>query len=176
MPNYNLYAVGERFGVSVEAVRKWCIEFERYLSPRANPGGGKTRILTEEDLTIIALIVERRAESATYAEIHADLENGQRGKIPEEKADSNTTALVAMERMRQVLLDNERLTNQVADYQKRLEDLERQREEVIRVQATLDMERLRAERAETTIQQLLEERRELDREIARLHILLDKKD
>lgn len=173
MEIYSLYAVAERFSVSTEAIRKWCIEFEKYLSPRANPGGKQQRNLTEDDLAVIALVVERRADGVGYSEIHAELENGQRGNVPDLSLTPEANAVRTLERVQQAITENEKLHLQLMDYEDRIAHLEKVREEVIRVQATMEMERLRAQRAEDTIQQLLEERRELDREIARLRVKLE---
>lgn len=173
---YQVFEVAERFQVSVEAVRKWCMEFEKYLSPRANPGPNKTRHLSQEDLAVLGLVVERRAQGMTYEEIHLELQNGGRGSIPTPPIPSEDKTLVILERMRQLVGENEKLHLELTDYKMRLEQLEKLRDEAIRAQATLEMERIRAERAETTIQQLLNERRELDREIARLRVMLEQKD
>lgn len=169
---YNVFATAELFRVSVEAVRKWCIEFEAYLSPSANPGQGKTRTLNQDDLEVMAFVAERRAAGASYNEIHVDLQNGQRGTIPE-KPDPQSSMIQTIEHINRILAENDLLYDQVTEYKQRLLLLEKDREENIRAQALLEMERARAEKAEQTIQHLITERRELDREIARLQILLE---
>ncbi len=71
------------YKVSNETVRTWSEEFAKHLSPTANPGSGKHRHFTEDDLAVFALISEMKAQGSTYADIHLSLENDQRGEVPQ---------------------------------------------------------------------------------------------
>lgn len=79
---YSTIQVATLFNSARETVRKWAVEFERELSPTANPGDGRQRIFTDDDLSKIALIVEMKGQGKLYADIHAALANGQRGQPP----------------------------------------------------------------------------------------------
>lgn len=79
---YSAIQVATLFNSARETVRKWAVEFERELSPTANPGDGRQRIFTDNDLEVIALIVEMKGQGKLYSDIHAALANGQRGQPP----------------------------------------------------------------------------------------------
>ncbi len=81
---YTASQVAQVFKTARETIRNWAIEFENELSPQANPGGGRQRAFSESDLEIIALISEMKGQGKLYADIHAALANGQRGRVPEE--------------------------------------------------------------------------------------------
>lgn len=79
---YSTIQVATLFNAARETVRKWAVEFEHELSPSANPGEGRQRVFTDDDLEKIALIVEMKSQGKLYADIHAALANGQRGNPP----------------------------------------------------------------------------------------------
>ncbi|MEP6987918.1 MAG: MerR family transcriptional regulator [Chloroflexota bacterium] len=70
------------FNVAHETIRKWAVEFEKELSPTANPGDGRQRIFVDDDLAIFALIAEMKQQGKLYADIHVALANDQRGRAP----------------------------------------------------------------------------------------------
>lgn len=86
---YTTQHIQALFNVSHQTVKNWVAEFATYLSPSATPESGRARQFTEEDLRVLALVSEMKTRSATYEDIHAALQTGQRGTLP----DSFTTAL-----------------------------------------------------------------------------------
>ena len=89
MTEYGAKEVAQLFGLTVEGVRKYAIEFRDYLSPTADPGENQKRLFTDEDLAVFALIVELRKRGKHYEDMHAALKSGQRGTPPE-----NPTAII----------------------------------------------------------------------------------
>jgi transposase len=173
MNRYSSQDLATLLNVSQESIRKWCIEFEAHLSPTANPGAGRTRYVTEEDIKVLSYIAERRAKGAGYSIVHSELENGQRGILPDMSLVRQTASQNPSEQLQLANQENEILREQLLDYRQRLEELQKLRDESIRWQVQLEMAQSRMEKAENTIQGLLDERRELDREIARLRVLLE---
>lgn len=83
MTNLTAIETANLFGVSREAIRKYCIEFARYLSPVATPQAGRQRMFSENDLRVISTIVILKAEGKLFADIHAALGAGQLYDAPE---------------------------------------------------------------------------------------------
>lgn len=79
---YKSQDVQRTYDVSAETVRTWSDEFREYLSDGANPGTGKHRLFTEDDLSVFALVAETKDRGGTYAEAHLSLKAGYRGTIP----------------------------------------------------------------------------------------------
>jgi len=69
-------------GVARETVRNWADEFSAYLSPTATPGRGKRRMYSYDDLRVFSLVSDLKKQGMTYADIHVNLKNGQRGQPP----------------------------------------------------------------------------------------------
>lgn len=70
------------YKVTAETIRSWTEEFSVYLSPTANPGKGRHRVFTDDDMQVFAYIQERKKQGAVFEQIHAELANGNRGAIP----------------------------------------------------------------------------------------------
>jgi DNA-binding transcriptional MerR regulator len=177
MGRYNVFATAAKLNVSAEIIRKWCIEFERHLSPQANPGANRTRTLSAEDIHILSIVSERRNTGISYESIHAELQtnvSSLREAIDMDDEEELNPAIVN-DQLSFMLARYEMLQSELQTSRQRLEELQKYREDNIRVQVQLEMERNRAEKAEETIHELLDERRELDREIARLRTLLEQK-
>ena len=81
--HYSAIQTAELFNVARETIRKWAIEFESYLSATARPPSGGVRRFTLEDIEVFALVSEMKGEGKVYEAIHAALQNGQRGIVPE---------------------------------------------------------------------------------------------
>lgn len=92
---WNAIQAANLFKISRESVRAYSGEFASYLSPQANPGKNRTRMYTQSDMEVFALIVELKGQGKLYSDIHASLLNGQRGILPDE-----TGALVSAEQPR----------------------------------------------------------------------------
>jgi DNA-binding transcriptional MerR regulator len=115
------------FGVARETIRNWADEFAEYLSPIANPGRGKRRMYSYEDLTVISLVAELKKQGMTYADIHVSLKNGQRGQPPALPPE-DVQALVVGKQERQLELGVEYLQQSVIQLQRQLEQAQ---EEVV---------------------------------------------
>ncbi len=70
------------FSRSPETIRQWADEFARHLSDAANPPEGVHRRYDEQDLLVFALINEMRESRAPTEDIHAALDEGERGELP----------------------------------------------------------------------------------------------
>jgi hypothetical protein len=174
MSRYNVFTTAAKLNLSAEIIRKWCIEFERYLSPPANPGANRTRTLSSEDVHILSLVADRRNAGISYENIHAELQSNL-ANLPRTDGEEELTPAVASDQFSFMLSRYEIIQSELQLAHQRLEELQKYREDNIRIQAQIEMERHRAQKAEETIHSLLDERRELDREIARLRILLEQK-
>ena len=111
--------VATYYGFAEQTVRKWTIEFAQYLSPTANPGDGKNRDFTVQDLEIIDLIAEHKKRQATYEEIHASLQSGSRGKAPN-LTEQDLEVLTATEGEKKASLEIRALQRTIVDLTERL--------------------------------------------------------
>lgn len=125
------------FKISHQTVKNYATEFADHLSPTATPGPNRQRYFTDDDLTVIALIVEMKGAGGLYEDIHAALRNGQRGVMPDGSlvsADPGMALVLRQQidqltaRIRELELDNARKDGQIellkemlADAQRRLE-------------------------------------------------------
>ena len=117
------------FGISREAVRKYCLEFDLYLSPIARPQKGRQRMFTTDDLEIIACIVELKGQGKLFTDIHAALANGMRGSVPELPSTITPTPnaqLALQTRLVELETENRLLTKQNAELQIEIRKLERE--------------------------------------------------
>ena len=111
--------VAAYYGFAEQTVRKWTIEFEEHLSPTANPGNGKNRDFTVDDLEVIDLIAEHKKRQATYDAIHAALKAGQRGNAPE-LTEQDLQVLAATEGEKKAALEITTLQRTIIDLTERL--------------------------------------------------------
>lgn len=100
-------------------VRNWAIEFAQYLSPTANPGEGKQRTFTVEDLRVIAIIAEYKRNGATYEDIHAALKVGVRGEAPD-ISEQELKALSATQGEKRASLEIQALQRAIIDLREQL--------------------------------------------------------
>lgn len=82
MSNITTHQAAELFDVTAQTIRRWVDEFSKYLSPSARPEQGRSRILTESDLDVLALIYSMKGQGKLFEDIHAALSAGQRGEAP----------------------------------------------------------------------------------------------
>lgn len=80
---YTTLQVATTFRTTRETARHWSLEFREYLSPTANPGRGRDRLFTEDDLRVLSLVSEYKRAGRTFQDIHVALKAGQRGSIPD---------------------------------------------------------------------------------------------
>jgi DNA-binding transcriptional MerR regulator len=158
------------FGVAPETVRNWTEEFLRYLSPTANPGKGRHRGFSEEDMKVFALIADMKKQGRVYDDIHAALRNGQRGEAPALPADE-MQALLITDQKHEFALQIQRLETEIGRLQQERDEVVSQlqptRDENIRLQARLEAAQ---ERIQALSEQLEKERRrveDLNREVGR---------
>lgn len=156
-----------QFDISRQTVSNWCHEFERFLSPTANPPVGAQRRFADADLQVFALIHRQKRAGLTFEEIAAALAIGERDEPP---TDIATTTNGAMERLQQRIII---LENQIRDTERQAqEQIARATTRADRAEGAMaavnDMHRAEVERLEkrlTDTQAALLQSRE---EIARL--------
>jgi DNA-binding transcriptional MerR regulator len=145
-----------RFGITGETLRQWTHEFKRHLSEGANPGGGQHRRFTFEDLEVLTLVAEMRQKKHAWEDIHASLDMGERG-VPS----IDPAALIPLESQQQLALLHQ--------------TIERLREQVNDLKTQLNTTTTRADRAEgaqDSLRQQIEEARETIIQLRiRLHTL-----
>lgn len=159
--------IKELFDVSHQTVRRWCDEFEQYLSSNATPPAGEMRLFTEEDLKVLALVAQVKNTGGTYEDAHMRLRAGERGEIPDEPPTEQQKQVV----MSQLAIQNKQLRGEIESLTRERdaahEAVKELREETIRLQTRL-------EEAEKRITELKEEGRDdLLMEIGRLKALLE---
>jgi DNA-binding transcriptional MerR regulator len=136
------------FSVNEQTVRRWIDEFSALLSPAATPESGRRRVLTDKDMEVVALVAEMKEQGKTFEEIHAALQAGQRGAVPE----SDSPQQLATPAHTELVF----LVQRVRNLEK---DLEAERTK--RIQA--EVEKGRAEGRESVLREMLEQtQRELN--------------
>ena len=128
---FNTSQVAAAFQVSLETVRIWCGEFERHLTPRANPGKRQKRAFSEEDMEVFALIAALKADGLTYQDIHMSLENGERGVVPV-TLDSGSTALIERDAEKLLMVRIDSLETQLVEAETENERLKEELETIRR--------------------------------------------
>lgn len=83
METYTSGQIASIFSVHDETIRRWSKEFADYMSIAAEPGKGHTRLYNADDLRVLALIADLKAQRQSFQNIHAALANGERGEPPE---------------------------------------------------------------------------------------------
>jgi DNA-binding transcriptional MerR regulator len=159
------------FDVSYETVRIWTNEFRNFLSPTATPDKHRQRRFTEEDMRVFSLIADMKKQGMTYADIHASLHNGQRGKSPTLQPE-DMQAIVGSEQASLLAIEVERLQKNLVATQEelrraldRVQDYDEVKEENIRLSAELkavgESTSAERERLEKQLKDLMEQLREL---------------
>ena len=148
------------FGVALETIRNWADEFQDYLSPTATPGRGKHRMYTFEDLSVFSLVADLKKQGMTYTDIHASLRNGQRGQppaLPPEEiqalvvGDQERRLSLEVEYLQRSLI---RAQQELDEARTALKEATQIKEEKIRLETRLDAEQKRIEDKERQIQEL----------------------
>lgn len=148
------------FGVALETIRNWADEFQDYLSPTATPGRGKHRMYTFEDLSVFSLVADLKKQGMTYTDIHASLRNGQRGQppaLPPEEiqalvvGDQERRLSLEVEYLQRSLI---RAQQELDEARTALKEATQIKEEKIRLETRLDAEQQRIEDKERQIQEL----------------------
>lgn len=168
MNTYSSPQLASLFKVNEQTIRRWSDEFSDYLSVLAVPGKGRARQFTDDDLPVLALIASMKSTHAEYRDIHAALENGERGEVPE-----NINAIIP---------SPDRSALQIDLLHEQLQERER---ELIRVQALYENEQKTHQQTreqsaqarrelEAKLQQAQDQIALLNREIGRLEGKLDR--
>lgn len=136
------------YGVTEQTIRSWAEEFSQHLSVLANPGNRRTRQFSHEDMSVLALIAEHKRRGTSFADIHAALENGERGEFLDE--------------MQLMLTPEEeyRFSLEIEYLKREIDDLRRQRDEAQKLTAELDNLRIENARLLAKIEAL---EREIDK-------------
>jgi DNA-binding transcriptional MerR regulator len=69
-------------GVTPATIRRWSGEFSDYLSRHASPPPGETRVFSDDDAAVLALVAEMRRVNIDLETITAALAAGERGQWP----------------------------------------------------------------------------------------------
>lgn len=160
------------FRVSPETVRTWAEEFSAYLSPIANPGTGRHRQFTEDDMRVLSLISEMKRDNLTFSDIHAALAAGQRGKAPALPVEE-VQALVVGERESQLIVQLQKLQDTIIALQKERDALLPSRENEIRLQALHDADQKRIVELTAELKAAQGEIKELYKEVGKLSARMD---
>lgn len=164
---YTVKHVAALHNISEETVRLWAQEFQRHLSPDANPGNRRQRFFSDSDMTILDLVAQMKEAGKTFADIHLALEAGERGAGPEAEPDELQALIVTQDEQRLLQLNDE-LRQRVLSLQRQIERLLEMEKENIRLSTRLEGMEERATRAEDQVQTLLEERGKLREELGEL--------
>lgn len=158
------------FGIAPETVRNWSEEFERYLSVTANPGKGRHRNFTADDMRVFALIHELKNQGLTYDDVHGALSNGQRGEPPVLPPDE-VQALVATDQKQQVAIQLQQLELQIAQIKRERDEallqLQPTREENFKLQIRLEVAQERITELTDQLERAQKRIEELNREVGK---------
>lgn len=126
------------FDVTPQTIRRWTDEFSDYLSTGANPDDGSTRVFTDTDMEVLALVATVKQNGGTYDDAHARLRTGERGVLPEEPLSKEQQEIA----INQIMLQNRQLKNQVGELEEQLEEkeaeLRKTRDEISRLKGIIE--------------------------------------
>jgi DNA-binding transcriptional MerR regulator len=166
---YNTHHVQILYQITLETVRTWAQEFIEYLEPSANPGKGKTRSFSENDMQVMGFIAEERAKNVPFDEIHVALKQGTRSaaSLPEPKEVEAMGAQMADQDLEiQLVQVRGMLELAVLERDKLMAEIQPVKDENIRLKAEKEAEYRRREEEETRYLQQIADR---DRQIATLN-------
>lgn len=159
MDTYTTGQLASLFSVNTETIRRWTKEFTRHLSVQATPGNSRTRLFNDEDVSVLALVANMKTSRATFEDIHAALDSGQRGEIEFPEPSS-------------VTVPSDRIQQQLVHLQNELEmaliEAGEFREENARLSERNKELTRRAENAEARAIDLTNEVMKLQRELGRM--------
>ena len=73
MQTYTVTQSARIIGVSAASIRRWCNEFSAHISSMAAPGSGQERILTGDDLRVMAYVHDRLNLGASVRMVRDEL-------------------------------------------------------------------------------------------------------
>ncbi len=165
---YTSRQVEQIFDLSHETVRTWAEEFAEYLSTDANPGKGRPRRFSTEDMEVLALVAAMRTTGSRFEDIHASLKSGSRGDAPN-LSPQEVTALATTTRERQLGLQIEVLQRTISDLTKRAEEGESAQRENIGLRKELEIKTELLQDAQALLEKMREENQRLSREAGEAH-------
>lgn len=152
MDFYATSGVAKLFQVTDQTVKNWAREFASHLSPTSQPGDGKRRTFTTEDLAVFALVHSYGSKGMNYEDAQAALIAGQRGSIPGGVSELATAAAppALLERLREEISQRDRMINslktdndkrqgQIELLEKQLQNKEQEIRQLYRDLATLEV-------------------------------------
>jgi hypothetical protein len=83
MQTYTVTQASRILKVSAATIRRWCNEFSEHLSGIATPPPGETRILTGDDLRVLAYVNERLRLGASARIVNDDLPTATLPALPD---------------------------------------------------------------------------------------------
>jgi len=155
-------------------IRAWASEFAEYLSPMANPGRGKGRSFTPDDLTVLSLVAEMKDRNHTFEDIHTALKSGQRGDPPN-LSETDLRILKATEGEKRAVFEIQALQQHIVELRERLNRTELELQEArkaslenIRLQAQIEYVQDNLNTEQSAASQLRDELKAAQEEIKRL--------
>lgn len=145
--------LANRHNVSTTTIRHWTERFSNWLDVTKGRTSGETRVYSQDDERVIALVAAMRADGQGYDAIQDALERGERGEL------ETSSTLLMLEHM-----TKEQLVSQLLELRRELDTLTgrydevRQREQELRqlgdTRGQLTELQRRAEQMETELAQL----------------------
>jgi hypothetical protein len=88
MQTYSVTQTARIFNVSAATIRRWCSEFSEHLSGMASPEPGETRVLTGDDVRVLAYVRDRLTLGASIRVVNQDLPTATLPALPDVLRDS----------------------------------------------------------------------------------------
>lgn len=175
MDEYKTRHIQKYFDISYETVRTWAEEFKEYLSPLANPGEGRHRVFSEDDLRVFSLVSNMKETGSTFSDIHVTLKTGERGRLPEIGFDDEVVEELA------IAQTNRTLAQLTYERNEAVKELQTVKDELIKIRTQLEMKESTESDLKNQLQQSQQRIEDLVKQVARLEVRLeiaqeDKKD
>lgn len=167
MEEYKTRHIQRYFDISYETVRTWAEEFKVYLSPLANPGEGRHRVFSEDDLRVFSLVRDMKEKGNTFADIHVSLKMGERGELPQISFDDEVVEELA------IAQTNRTLTQLTQERDEAVKELQVVKEELIKFRTQLEMRAASEVELKAQLQHAQERIEKLLQEKVRLEVLLE---
>jgi DNA-binding transcriptional MerR regulator len=129
----------------------------------ANPGSGRHRIFSDDDLRVFSLVNEMKNKGLTYSDIHASLKAGQIGDLPEIPVESEVVEEIA------IAQTQHKLAQLAAERDKAIQKLHDAEGEIIRLETELK----NARKAEERLEEARERIEDLVKQVAKLEVRLE---
>lgn len=169
---YTAEHAAKLYGVAYETIRKWALEFEQHFSLGVNPGKGRRRTFTADDMRILALIAEMKQRGQIFAEIHQELLQGKRGDPPVTKP-TDLTAIISEETVKNLVTRNEQLQQKIEALSRQIEEHRQLEIEYAKLQGRFEAETQSRVRLEENIREIQDERVKLYEQIGQLKAHLE---